>query len=329
VRLRSISLLVTFALSLLAASLAADAQQAGKVYRIGFLGGSSPGAAAAFVEAWRSGLREAGYAEGRGVIIEWRWAEGRIERLPELAADLVRLKVDLIVAGGNDATAAAIRATRAIPIVMLASIDPVGSGFVASLARPGGNVTGTAYHTPEVAGKILAMLKEAVPETADVAVLLDRSYVGMRAYEAEADAAARALRITLRYVDVKTPDDLAKALGQVDRTRPSALYVVTTSAVRLGLPQVIEFAASKRLPAIYTAGDVVKLGGLMAYAASFTEIARRSAWYVDKVLKGAKPADLPVEQPMKFELVINLKTAKALGLTIPQSILIRADEVIQ
>jgi len=160
-------------------------------------------------------------------------------------------------------------------------------------------------------------------------VLLDRSYVGMRAYEAEADAAARALRITLRYVDVKTPDDLAKALGQVDRTRPSALYVVTTSAVRLGLPQVIEFAASKRLPAIYTAGDVVKLGGLMAYAASFTEIARRSAWYVDKVLKGAKPADLPVEQPMKFELVINLKTAKALGLTIPQSILIRADEVIQ
>jgi len=328
---------VTLALGLLLAPLAADAQQAGKVYRVALIwlllpvsemAGPEPvqGATRAFVHA----LRDLGYVEGRNLILERRSLEGRLERASEIVAELVRLKVDVIVSSTNPVTRAAKEATTSIPIVMAASVTPVEAGLVASLARPGGNVTGLSLDTgPEIDGKRLELLKEAAPQISRVA------FVGAKlAWEdpgaKHVQAAARALGLTLFHAESK-PNDLAPAFAVVTRERADAVFAATGPTI-LGTSNrrvFIEFAAKSRLPASYPFREAVEDGGLMSYGVSLVDLVRRAAGYVDKILKGAKPADLPVEQPTKFELVINLKTAKALGLTIPQSMFIRADEVIQ
>ncbi|MBI4246864.1 MAG: ABC transporter substrate-binding protein [Candidatus Rokubacteria bacterium] len=313
---------------LLATAVSGEAQQQPPIHRIGVLLTTSQKATPPLAE-FKTALRDLGYAEGRNLIIEWRWAEGSSERLSPLAADLVRLNVELIVADGNDATAAMMKVTSTIPTVMMASLDPVGAGLIKSLSRPGGNVTGTAAATPEFAGKLLEVLKEAVPKASVVSILVDRSYPRMGVFEAETRAAASRLGITLDIVDVKTPGDVAGALARVERARPSALYVVAFSAVREMLPDIIEFAARQRIPAIYTTSSAVRFGGLMSYSPNLKEIGRRVAWYVDSILKGRKPADLPAEQPTRYDLMINRKTATALGFTVPRSVLARASEIIE
>jgi putative ABC transport system substrate-binding protein len=316
---------------LLAAPLAASAQQTRKVYRIGYLGNSPPNTPeiSRLHEAFRQGLRERGWVEGRNAVIEWRFAEGRMERFPDLAADLVRLKVDLIVTLGGPAARAAKQATTTIPIVAVAVSDPVGQGFVASLARPGGNVTGLATLFPELAVKRLGLLKEALPRVSRVAVLWNAANPGNVIILRGVQAAAQTLRVTLQPREVRGPDDFEAAFAKMRRERPDALMILDDPLLFQYRASIVDFAAKRRLPAMHPSRESVEAGGLIAYSVNLAELYRRAAEYVDKILKGAKPADLPVEQPTKFELVINLKTAKALGLTIPQSLLGRADEVIQ
>ncbi|MGH8072251.1 MAG: ABC transporter substrate-binding protein [Candidatus Entotheonellia bacterium] len=263
------------------------------------------------------------------MAIEYRWAEGKLERLPALAADLVRLPVDVTVAGGNVAIAAAQQATHTIPIVMFDGNDPVGTGFIASLARPGGNITGTVDAGPEMAGKLLEVLTEAVPHARRVAVVFNPTRPGLRAYAKESPVAERALGVTLQPVEVSQPSDVETAFLHLLHDRPDALYVVGDPVVVMHRKAILDFAARYRLPAIYTGRPFVDAGGLMSYGPSIRDMAHRTAVFVDKILKGTKPEDLPVEQPMQFELVINLKTAQALGLTIPPTVLFRAVEVIQ
>jgi putative ABC transport system substrate-binding protein len=316
---------------LLAAPFAAEAQQAAKVARIGYLQ-TNLAATPHLQEAFRQGLRDLGYVEGRNVVIEYRSAEGRIERLPALAAELVALKVDVIVTGGRPQNLAATQATKTIPIVFAAAADPVGSGFVTSLARPGGNVTGLSFLAPELVGKCLELLTQAVPGVSRVAVLWQLGSVGERTEKdmlKEADVAARALGVRLQVLEARGPADLDRAFSDMTRARAGALTVLPSSMFFIERRRLVDLAAKNRLPAVYTSRDYVDAGGLMAYGANLLDLYRRAATYVDKILKGAKPADLPIEQPTKFELVINLQTAKALGLTIPQSVLGRADEVIQ
>ena len=316
----------TLGLGLLVAPLAAEAQPAGKVYRIGVLGGSSP--PDPFVEAFKQGLRELGYVEGQNISIEYRWAGGRVEQLPGLAADLVRLKVDVIVASSQAAVAAK-QATTAIPIVMPIITDPVRLGLVASLARPGGNATGFATQNDELPGKWMELVKETLPKVSRVAVLFHPTYDGGVQLKAS-EAAARSLGVRLQALKVERPDDFVTAFAEVQKNRAEALIVSSSGLFYLHRTRIVEFAAKHRLPTIYhQSGFVVGAGGLMSYGPDFHDLFRRSATYVDKILKGAKPGDLPVQQPTKFELVINLKAAKALGLTIPQSLLQRADQVIQ
>jgi putative tryptophan/tyrosine transport system substrate-binding protein len=308
---------------LLAAPLAAEAQEAGKVARIGMLAGSpSP-----FVEAFRQGLRELGYVEGRNISIEYRWTEGREERLPGLAADLVRLKVDVIVASSQAAVAAK-QATTVIPIVMPIITDPVRLGLVASLARPGGNATGFATQNDELPGKWMELVKETLPKVSRVAALFHPTYDGGVQLKAS-EAAARSLGVRLQALKVERPDDFVTAFAEMQKNRAEALIVSSSGLFYVHRTRLVEFAAKHRLPTIYHQSEfVVGSGGLMSYGPDFRDLFRRSATYVDKILKGAKPGDLPVQQPTKFELVINLKTAKALGLTIPPSLLQRAEEVI-
>ena len=311
---------------LLAAPLAAEAQEAGKVARIGVLNSGSP--PAPFVESFKQGLRELGYVDGRNVSIEYRWAEGRDERLPGLAADLVRLKVDVIVASSQAAVAAK-HATTAIPIVMPIITDPVRLGLVASLARPGGNATGFATQNDELPGKWMELVKETLPKVSRVAVLFQPTYDGGVQLKAS-EAAARSLGVRLQALKVERPDDFVTAFAEMQKNRAEALIVSSSGLFYVHRTRLVEFAAKHQLPTIYHQSEfVVSSGGLMSYGPDFHDLFRRSATYVDKILKGAKPGDLPVQQPTKFELVINLKTAKALGLTIPQSLLQRADEVIQ
>jgi putative ABC transport system substrate-binding protein len=311
---------------LLGAPLTAEAQEVGKVARIGMLAGASP--PDPFVESFKQGLRELGYVEGRNISIEYRWAEGRNERLPGLAADLVRLKVDVIVASSQAAVAAK-QATTAIPIVMPIITDPVRLGLVASLARPGGNATGFATQNDELPGKWMELVKEALPRVSRVAGLFHPTYDGGVQLKAS-EAAARSLGVRLQALKVERLDDLVTAFAEVQKNRAEALIVSSSPLFYVHRTRLVEFAAKHRLPTIYHQSEfVVGSGGLMSYGPDFHDLFRRSATYVDKILKGAKPADLPVEQPTKFELVINLKTAKALGLTIPQSVLGRADQVIQ
>ncbi len=326
---RRVGLVVALALSILSAPLSSAAQQRGKVPRIGFLGGASPSAAAHLVDALRQGLRDLGYVEGQNIAIEYRFAEGKAERLPDLAAELVRLKVDVIVAPNPPGALAAKNATTTIPIVMAIAGDPVGLGLVASLARPGGNVTGLSNVSVELAPKQLQLLKQAVPKVSRVAVLWNPGNKANALSFRELEVAARSLGVQLQPLEAQSPDDFDSAFAAMTRERAGALVVFPDALVLLHQRRIVDLAAKRRLPAMYALREAVDAGGLMSYSPSFTDLFRRAATYVDKILKGAKPADLPVEQPTKFEFVINLKTAKALGLTIPQSVLIRADQVIQ
>ena len=321
----------TLGLSVLAAPFAAEAQQAAKVPRIGYLAvnrAASPHIAEAFLQ----GLRDLGYVEGRNVVIEYRDAEGKPERFPALAAELVALKVEVIAAGPTPAALAAKQATRTIPIVFASGGDPVTDGLVTNLARPGGNVTGLSGLAPELVGKCLEQLKQAVPGVNRVAVLWHPGAVGERTEKdmlKEAEAAARARGVRPQFVEARGPGDFDRAFSDMTRARAGALTVLTSPMFFSERRRLVELAAKSRLPAVYTVREYVDAGGLMAYGANAADLYRRVATYVDKILKGAKPSDLPVEQPTKFELVINLKTAKALGLTIPPSLLGRADEVVQ
>ena len=319
---------------LLAAPLAAEAQQAEKVWRIGMLWfGSSLEDLPVRVrfDAFQQGLREQGYMEGRNVAFEHRYARGKYELFPDLAAELVRLKVDIIVTPGNTpATRAAKQAPSTIPIVFMSAADPVALGFVANLARPGGNITGgSSLVGPEITGKRLELLKEAVPKLTRVAVLSNPTNPDTRVYIREAEAAARSLKVELRIVEARGPAEFEGAFAAMTKERTSAILVLSDTIFLFNGRQLADLAAKNRLPAMYGSREHVEAGGLMAYATNVAELSRRASTYVGKILQGAKPADLPVEQPTKFELVINLKTAKALGLTIPPSLLGRADEVIQ
>jgi len=321
-----VTLLVAAAL---ATSLASDAQQPKKVSRIGFLLASSPSSTATRVEAFRRGLRELGYVEGQNIAIEWRYAEGKLDRLPDFAAELVRLKVDIIVAEGAPAAHAAKNATRAVPIVMGNAADPVGTGLVASLARPGGNITGLSDFHAGVITKRLELLKEVVPTASRIAVLLNPANPTNPLQLREIQATAPALGVTLLSLEVKGPDDIEHAFTAMKKERTGALIVFGDPTIVTHRRRIAELAVKSRLPAIYASRASMDAGGLMSYGTNFDDLYRRAAIYVDKILRGAKPADLPVEQPTKFELIINLKTAKALGLTIPRSLLLRADQVIE
>jgi putative ABC transport system substrate-binding protein len=323
---------ITLALVGLFNPVAAEAQQAAKVARIGYLG-NNPAAGPHLPEAFRQGLRDLSYVDGRNVVIEYRDAEGKFERFPALAAELVALKVDVIVtSGGTPAALAAKQATRTLPIVFAAHADPVGSGLITSLARPGGNVTGLSNLAPELVGKCLEQLKQAVPGVSRVAALWQPGAYGERTEKdmpKGAEAAARALGVRLQFVEARGPADFDRAFSETTTAHADALTVLPSAMFVNERRRLVALAAKNRLPAVYPSRDSVDAGGLMSYGPDLADVFRRAATYVDKILKGAKPGDLPVEQPTKFELVINLKTAKALGLTIPQSVLGRADQVIQ
>jgi len=314
---------------LLAFSFPARAQQSEKILRIGYLGNSSPALERDFVDAFRQGLRDLGYAEGHNILIEYRWAEGRYDRLPEFAAELVRLKVDVLLTAGTPGALAAKQATQTIPIVMAVSGDAVGTGLVQSLARPGGNITGLTRMTRDLDGKRLELLKEIVPSLSRVATLLNPANpISARGWT-EAQPAAKALRLKLESVEVKAADEFEAAFAAIARKRPGGLFIIADQFLLAHRTQIVDFAARQSLPAIYLYSEFVDAGGLMSYAANDPAMFRRAATYVDKILKGAKPADLPVEQPKKFELIINLKAAKQIGLTIPPNVLARADRVIK
>jgi putative ABC transport system substrate-binding protein len=319
---------ITVALGALFNPFGAEAQQAAKVARIGYLS-TNHGANPHLREAFLQGLRDLGYVD---VVIEYRDAEGKPERLPALAAELVGLKVDVIVAGGTPQALAAKQATGTLPIVFAGVADPVGSGLVTSLARPGGNVTGLSMLAPELVGKCLEQLKQAVPGISRVAVLWQPGGLGERAERdmlKAAEIAARALGVRLQFVEARGPADFDRAFSDMTRARAGALTVLTSNMFFIERRRLVDLAAKHRLPAVYPWREGVDAGGLMAYGPNVTDLFRRAATYVNRVLKGAKPGDLPVEQPTKFELVINLKAAKALGLTIPQSVLARADQVVE
>ena len=312
----------------LARPLAAAAQPAGSIQRIGWLGLNS--APNPFYDAFTRGLRELGYVEGRNVVIESRWADGKAERLPALAADLVRLRPDVIVTAAQAASAAAKQATGTIPIVMVNVTDPIGEGFISTLAKPGGNITGLTYAaTEEQSGKLLQLIKEAVPRLARVAVLMNAAYPAMASKQRPMEAVAPTLDIDLQWVLVQTPNEIESSFASIIKRRAGAVVVVGDPLIFAHRRQVIALADKHQLPAMYMDRVSVEDGGLMSYGSDTKDTYRRAATYVDKILKGAKPGDLPVEQPTKFELVINLKTAKALGLTIPPSLLQRADQVIE
>jgi putative ABC transport system substrate-binding protein len=306
-------------------------QRPAKIPRVGYLqpvvpeNGSSP-----FLEDFRQGLRELGYVEGRNLQLEIRWGEGKLDRLPALAEELVRLKVDVIMAVTSPSVVAAKQATGTIPIVMPFSSDPVGDGLVTSLARPGGNITGLSMMAPELGAKRLQLLKEVFPKIfRPVAVLWNPDYVGMRARFRETQGVAPAVGMNVRSVEIRDSRELERALETMDRERPDALLLLADPLTVSQRSRIVEYAAEERLPAIYEISQFVDAGGLMSYGPNVDDLVRRAATYVDKILKGAKPGDLPIEQPTKFEFVINLKCAKALGVTIPQSVLLQADRVIE
>jgi putative ABC transport system substrate-binding protein len=317
---------------LLAVAVMAEAQQPKKVPRIGFLTATSASSQAPRLEAFRLALRELGYIDGQNIAIEYRYTQGKVDRAPELAAELVSLKVDLIVAAGGTTTQAARNATKTIPIVMWgAGVDPVEAGFVESLAHPGGNVTGLTLLSGELGGKRLELLKEAVPKVARVAVVYDPSIPGTT-HEVKEDlpVAARALGLTIRSWEVRDADGFEKVFAALNKERPDGLYVPGGGQlINANIKRIVGFALKGRLPSMYSGRRFVDAGGLMYYGADLSDSYRRVAYFVDRILKGTKPADLPVEQPTKFEFVINLKAAKALGLTIPPVVLMRANQVIK
>jgi len=328
--LKLAALIATLALAILAAPLAAEAQQPGKVYRVGILGDkASDPVETRLWQVFRLGLRERGWIEGGNILIEPRWAEGNFARLPELVADLVRLKVDLIVARSSQFVQPAKEATSSIPIVFVVHADPVGTGHVASLAKPGGNITGLALLQTELGPKGLELLSSVVPATKRIAVLWNPDTPshtpGLKALE----EAGRTLRVQLQTVGARTGAELEGAFSAMARRRAQAVLVLASPAFFAERQRVAELAITHRLPTMFGPRQAVEAGGLMSYGPNYDDFYRRAATYVDKILKGAKPADLPVEQAMRFELVVNMKTAKALGLKIPPSIMVRATEVIQ
>jgi len=323
------SFVSTAAGALLVRAFPANAQPAKKVPRIGVLHLGTPASAPQSVEAFRQGLREHGYEEGKNIVVERRYTESRRERVAEVAAEFVRLKVDVIVTSLDVATAAVKQQTQTIPIVMAISIDPVATGFVSSLAHPGGNVTGLSTMSPELAAKRLELLREAVPGLSRVAFLWNINVPGNLLEYKQAGDAARSMRLQLQSAEVSSVDDFERAFSALKTGGAEALIVAGSGLTSTNAGQIANLAMKHRLPSMVSSRDRVDAGGLMAYGPNLAELWRRAASYVDKILKGAKPGDLPVEQPTKFELIINLKTAKALGLTLPPSLLLRADEVIQ
>ena len=317
---------------LFALSFPAQAQQPKKIFRIGYLSSVNQAAESIRAEAIRRALRELGYIDGQHIAIEYRYMEGKRDRFPELAAELVRLKVDLIVVSGGDVqTRAVMNATKTIPIVMAGQgSDPVAAGVVESLARPGGNVTGITSLSPELGGKRLELLKEAVPKLARVAVLYEpASQPNVLQVKEYLPPAARALKLTLRSWEVRDADDFEKVFATLNKERPDGIYVTGGPLININGKRIAGLAIKSRLPGMYSIRPAVDAGGLMYYGADITESYRQVAWYVDKILKGAKPAELPVQQPMKFEFVINLQTAKQIGLTIPPDLLARATTIIR
>jgi len=312
---------------LLVVAVMTEAQQAKKVPRIGYLAASSSGENNE--KAFRQGLRELGYVEGQNIVIEWRFAQGKPDQVPRNAAELVRLKVDVIVTGGAEDTSAAKAATSSIPIVMTNETDPVGTGLVASLSRPGGNITGLTSLSSELRGKLLELLKETVPQLSQVVALQGPGTLSSEVTLKETEVVAQSLGLKLQSQVAKEPDDLNRAFEAISKAHTEALIVTGGPFATAQRKRIVEFAAKSRLPAIYYRREFVEDGGLMSYNANRNDLARRAATYVDKILKGAKPADLPVEQPMKFEFIINLKAAKQIGLTIPPNVLVRADKVIK
>ena len=314
---------------LLAFSFPARAQQPERIPRIGYLGNSSAVLERDFVDAFRQGLRDLGYAEGHNILIEFRWAEGKYDRFPEFAAELVRLKADVLLTAGTPGALAAKQATQTIPIVMAVSGDAVGTGLVQSLARPGGNITGLTRMTRDLDGKRLELLKEVVPSLSRVAILLNPANpISARGWS-EAQSPAKALRLKLEPAEVKAAEEFEAAFAAIARQRPGGLFIIADQFLLAHQTQIVDFGARRSLPAIYPYSEFVDAGGLMSYAANDPAMFRRAATYVDKILKGRKPADLPVEQPTKFELIINMRTAKQIGLTIPPNVLAQADKVIK
>ena len=324
--MRRIGLAVILTVILILAPLA-EAQSARQVWRIGYLGTSSPALEPNLVNAFRQGLRELGHIEGQDIVIEYRWAEGKYDRFPELAAELVRLKVDVILTAGTPGALAAKQATRTIPIVMAVVADALAYQLVASLAQPGGNVTGLSTLARDLQGKQLEFLKEIVPRLSRIAVLVNPANPFNDVLGRE--QVQQALRLKLELFEVKAAEEFEAVFAAIARQRPDALFMIADRFLLAHRARIVAFAARQRLPGMYPYKEFVEAGGLVSYAPSYPEMFRRSATYVDKILKGAKPADLPVEQPTKFELIINLKTAKALRLTIPQTLLLRADQVIE
>jgi putative tryptophan/tyrosine transport system substrate-binding protein len=322
-------LLILVVVVQLAGAVRAEAQQTAKIPRIGFLLEAPISATAARIEAFRQGLRELGYVEGKNIIIELRSSEGKIERRSELSAELVRLKVDVIVSGGPTVTRVLRDTTSTIPIVMGQDTDPVGSGFVASLARPGGNVTGLATFAPEMAGKQLELLKDIVPKLSHVAVIGNSTTPGDAQALREMVLAAGSYEIYLRYLDVQDAKDIQPMIGAAAKGHADALVVLGNPILNAHRKQIIDLAEKYRLPTTYARPEYVDAGGLIYYGTSYNDLFRRAATYVDKILKGAKPADLPVEQPIKFEFIVNLKAARQIGLTISPKVLARADRVIK
>jgi ABC-type uncharacterized transport system substrate-binding protein len=323
--------LLTSLAGVLAVPLGAEAQKLGQVPRVGYIspGSSSDPFRQRRFEAFRQGLRELGYVEGRNVVLEPRWAEGQYARYPVLAADLVRLKVAAIVTVGGAATKAAKQVTSTTPIVMSVVIDPVGSGLVPSLARPGGNLTGTSVMANDLIAKQFELLKEVAPNVSRIAVLWNPDNPSLTAAMTHVNAAARLLGVELQLVEARNPQEIDHAFAAVTREHAGAVVVLPDAIYGNQIRQIVGLAAQRRLPAIYAVSENAEAGGLMVYGANLRDLERRAATFVDKILKGAKPGDLPVEQPSKFDLIINLKTARALGLTIPPSLLARADQVIE
>ena len=322
-------IVVAFTISALITPSASQAQYRGHVPRVGYLGTSSASLEPELVKAFREGLRDHGYVEGQNIVIEYRWAEGDYQRFPDLVADLVKRKVDLILTAGTPGALAAKRATQTIPIVMAVTGDAVATGLVASLARPGGNLTGLTTMVPDLEGKRLEILREVLPKLATVVVLLNTSNPLTAIQWEQTRTSAKTLGIQLQPIEIQRPEDFKDAFARVARQRPDAITMVADRFQLAHRMQIVDFVAKTRLPAMYPYRDFVVAGGLMSYGPSYEDLFRRSATYVDKILRGAKPSDLPIEQPTKFELQVNLKTAKILGVSIPPSLLLRADHVFE
>jgi putative tryptophan/tyrosine transport system substrate-binding protein len=322
---------ILFVAVLLAIAIMAEAQQPAKVPRIGYVSGSGdPKAPGSLVEGFRQGLRDLGYIEGKNILVEYRYAEGKLDRVPGLVTELVQLKVDVLVSGNFAAARAAKQATKTIPTVIITAQDPVAAGLVDSLARPGGNITGLTRLTRELSGKRLELLKEVIPGISRVGVIWDTNAPGPVIAVKEYEAAARALKIPFQSLEVRGPNpDLEGAFQAAAKGRVNALVTITNPVLNRYQKQIVDLATKNRLPSMYETGDYVEAGGLMSYSSNDADQYRRAAYYVDRILKGTKPADLPLEQPTKFEFLINLQTAKQMGLTIPPNVLARADKVIK